>query len=420
MHAQRSDVQALLADERGSPRTPLHNADDKPPRTTTCRREAVLALAFSLCVVAAVASRSFAASPPWLSSAQQQQQSQYHQQQRKPLPAPKPGPQNCGATALPHLCCGVCQFERRLCSSSTLPSRISTAQVAAQLAGQHRRLQDVTPCELFQRIRGRTLWLLGDSQTWSLFTAAECFLREFAPSLQRTDPLPSKQLNDLLTVAEATHCNAPYPVPPLCLELVLGTRICVVRVDYAQHMRRFVLPALMQHVPRFKRDLVVMNAGLHYTRDVSCVEGICQVPGPESRYVRELRKLVEWRAPRRNRLPKTVWMETAPQHFPGTGYWTGSYRVTQGQSCEPLAAWQRGAPVELAGGNWNAAAAQFVPGLADAHLRIWNASAPLWDSHLPDECTHWCHPGAYQLWLYLLNDLLRVNALGNPVAVQGP
>lgn len=159
---------------------------------------------------------------------------------------------------------------------------------------------------------------------------------------------------------------------------------------------------------------------LHYTRDVSCVEGICQVPGPESRYVRELRKLVEWRAPRRNRLPKTVWMETAPQHFPGTGYWTGSYRVTQGQSCEPLAAWQRGAPVELAGGNWNAAAAQFVPGLADAHLRIWNASAPLWDSHLPDECTHWCHPGAYQLWLYLLNDLLRVNALGNPVAVQGP
>jgi hypothetical protein len=76
--------------------------------------------------------------------------------------------------------------------------------------------------------------------------------------------------------------------------------------------------------------------------------------------------------------------------------------------------------VELAGGNWNAAAAQFVPGLADAHLRIWNASAPLWDSHLPDECTHWCHPGAYQLWLYLLNDLLRVNALGNPVAVQGP
>lgn len=77
----------------------------------------------------------------------------------------------------------------------------------------------------------------------------------------RRDPLPSKQLNDLLTVAEATHCNAPYPVPPLCLELVLGTRICVVRVDYAQHMRRFVLPALMQHVPRFKRDLVVMNAG---------------------------------------------------------------------------------------------------------------------------------------------------------------
>jgi len=46
--------------------------------------------------------------------------------------------------------------------------------------------QDFSPCELFQRIRGRTLWFMGDSQTWNLFYAAECFLREFAPSLVRT------------------------------------------------------------------------------------------------------------------------------------------------------------------------------------------------------------------------------------------
>jgi len=47
-------------------------------------------------------------------------------------------------------------------------------------------LQDFSPCELFQRIRGRTLWFMGDSQTWAFFYAAECFLREFAPSLVRT------------------------------------------------------------------------------------------------------------------------------------------------------------------------------------------------------------------------------------------
>ena len=27
-------------------------------------------------------------------------------------------------------------------------------------------MQDMSPCELFARIRGRTLWLMGDSQAW--------------------------------------------------------------------------------------------------------------------------------------------------------------------------------------------------------------------------------------------------------------
>jgi hypothetical protein len=46
--------------------------------------------------------------------------------------------------------------------------------------------QDFTACELFQRVRGRTLWFMGDSQTWHFYYSAECFLREFAPSLRRT------------------------------------------------------------------------------------------------------------------------------------------------------------------------------------------------------------------------------------------
>ena len=46
--------------------------------------------------------------------------------------------------------------------------------------------QAFSPCELFARIRGRTLWFIGDSQTYQLWYAAECFLREFAHSLRRT------------------------------------------------------------------------------------------------------------------------------------------------------------------------------------------------------------------------------------------
>lgn len=146
-----------------------------------------------------------------------------------------------------------------------------------------------------------------------------------------------------------------------------------------------------------------------------CTDDDCQVLGPDSKYVRELRRLARWRARNRASLPQTVWMDTPPQHFPGTGYWTGSFRA---KSCEPLAAWQRGEATARAGGTWNAAAARLVPRLADAHLATWEASVGLWDSHMPGECTHWCQPGAYQIWLYLLNGVLRDHALGNPAAVQ--
>ena len=46
--------------------------------------------------------------------------------------------------------------------------------------------QAFSPCELFARIQGRTLWFMGDSHTLRLYSAAECFLREFAPQLRRT------------------------------------------------------------------------------------------------------------------------------------------------------------------------------------------------------------------------------------------
>lgn len=46
-----------------------------------------------------------------------------------------------------------------------------------------------------------------------------------------------------------------------------------------------------------------------------------------------------------------------------------------------------------------------------------NATATLWGSHWPEECSHWCHPSAYQLWLLLLNDVLRDARLGSPVWV---
>ena len=127
----------------------------------------------------------------------------------------------------------------------------------------------------------------------------------------------------------------------------------------------------------------------HLSRKCSslCVSGL-QVPGPDSQYVQELGRLARWVGAqrRKGRLPPIVWMDTPPQHFPVSGYWTGAFRAP---GCAPLDAWRRGAAVERRGGTWNVAAAPLLEQLADARLGIWNASAELWDSHVPGECTHW-------------------------------
>jgi hypothetical protein len=128
--------------------------------------------------------------------------------------------------------------------------------------------------------------------------------------------------------------------------------------------------------------------------------------------------LAEWRRKHSAALPSLVWADTAPQHF-ATHEGTFPGHAKRPFKCQPLDAWQAGHPVLMAGTRRGAAVAPIVPRLADAHLRLYNATAPLWQSHLPGECSHWCHPSAYQLWLYLLNDVLRDSQLGSAATVPG-
>lgn len=105
------------------------------------------------------------------------------------------------------------------------------------------------------------------------------------------------------------------------------------------------------------------------------------------------------------------------QHFKSPdGSWPGGPKPF---TCARLDAWMEGDPAVLAGGAYNAAIVHLLPAIADAHLKTWNATAPLWRTHWPDECSHWCHPSAYQLWLFLLNAVLQRRPLGSKVVVRG-
>ncbi|KAL4430006.1 hypothetical protein ABPG77_004376 [Micractinium sp. CCAP 211/92] len=312
---------------------------------------------------------------------------------------------HCPKDENPLLCCGVCIFEDRRCSQF-YPGEQRSETTAQLLLDRGFPLRAFSPCELFARIRGRTLFFMGDSQTWHFYYSAECFLRGFAPSLQRKPAVPGGDNQKLVTV------TWPVVVPPMCLELALGTRVCAVRVDSAENLRKVVLPLLRQRLPSFKDDLMVFNTGLHFE-----TPGAGGKPLGESRLATDLRAFAAWRQQNADSLPKLVWMDTPVQHFTG---WDGSYNGGQKPfRCAPLTAWEKGDPTVRAGGKRNMAVADLVPRFADAHLRTWNASIPLWNTHKPDECTHWCSPSAYHLWLHLLNDVLRDGGLGSAVQVPG-
>lgn len=129
---------------------------------------------------------------------------------------------HCDPNQKPPLCCGVCVFEGRRCDAyypqegrseavaqhlldsgyrlkvgcnhdwvggtrmaeasvgccchtlmqmcTVQPADSNHAAVSSCLSGMPSLSspcpQDLSPCELFARIRGRTLWFMGDSQTW--------------------------------------------------------------------------------------------------------------------------------------------------------------------------------------------------------------------------------------------------------------
>jgi len=62
----------------------------------------------------------------------------------------------------------------------------------------------------------------------------------------------------------------------------------------------------------------------------------------------------------------------------------------------------------MEGGSHNVAVADLVAQMQSmgvSTLLTWNVTVPLWNLHRTGECTHYCSPSAYHVWLYLLNKM---------------
>ena len=74
-----------------------------------------------------------------------------------------------------------------------------TELLLAKLESMGIDLSGVTPATLFEAIRGRSVWLVGDSQMKFFYTALECFLADFSITNQRSLPFPGNEgLNYLM------------------------------------------------------------------------------------------------------------------------------------------------------------------------------------------------------------------------------
>lgn len=61
-----------------------------------------------------------------------------------------------------------------------------------------------------------------------------------------------------------------------------------------------------------------------------------------------------------------------------------------------------------AGGWYNQIAFQHMREAGVTIFDAYRITLPMWQMHMKDrDCTHFCNPGAYEVWTYLLSDLLK-------------
>lgn len=247
----------------------------------------------------------------------------------------------------------------------------------------------LTPCDLWRHIRGRTLFMMGDSMMLDYYKAMRCFLFEFWPALEDEPFTPNKTLEALLT--DST-------VKPHCSRLLHGTRVCYLRTDQGKDFHGRALPALLENNLTSQADILIANFGLHH--------------GDTKEYQWRLWAFVEFYKKHADRLPRLFWQQTLAQHFASpSGEFGGgsppfkcrairSFKRLEGNGTLVL---QPGAkdPSGLRRGLWrNAAAGQVMAAAGIPVIQSFNESVPLWAAHRDNgagwECTHPCHPSMSQ------------------------
>ena len=257
-----------------------------------------------------------------------------------------------------------------------------------------------SPCELWPLIRGRTLWIVGDSHSYDLFHAITCFLIQLWDyDFEGGFPYAGE-----LEAFGHLERHVEHYKPPECIPLLEETLICQVRVNKGEMLVDHVLPMLQQRMAR-PTDIAVVNVA-HWHN------------GWEGHEYRDLlRSFRDAVAEHASELPHFVWKEMVATHYQNLH---GAYKGgTPPFECAPLGVWLQpdGSlatdednllinTIVLEGGAHNKVAREVFAGTDIAMTGSWNATVELWEYHrdLADgrghECGHSCFPAAPEVYLY--------------------
>lgn len=280
------------------------------------------------------------------------------------------------------------QTNKTICSVSTSRRVFEESGIDLQ------ELTQLKPCDIFNLIQGKSLWLVGDSQQQSLFMALRGFMLPFSRDGENDQlkPIGIPSVDHILTFYIKER-----RLRPACIALIKDTRICNVRmpslIEDGFNKFEYAMEMLSRVYADFSSHLVVFNVGLHYRNS-------------EDRLSTDLQAVARSRRDQlssgRRYLPKTIWMSTPAQHFRDA---RGGYDASQvDKVCVPLndeflSRGDRGA--------FNTVSDPFVGNISDAQIDAWDASKTSYFAHLGGgDCTHYCHPGVPELWLFQLTKTL--------------
>ena len=252
----------------------------------------------------------------------------------------------------------------------------------------------ITPCDLFPLVKGRTIWVVGDSQSLDMSKALQCFLHEFWD-------LKVNNASDKFPELASTLNQLRFAT---CSDLVKSTRICYLRADQPHTLLDLVLPILL--TAGLLHDFVILNLGLHNIPD----------------YQNELGKIAAAFVEQKAKLPQPLWMDTPPQHFlTEFGEYPSEFKppfkcwyVGKAENKDPMRLSKDHQLTtidpkyqQVADGGWrNIIARPVMSAVGIPVLQTWNESMLLWNYHRDSgagwECTHFCFPSAPQVWVYHL------------------